>query len=423
MDAKEAIGLPLIEIFRIINEDTRQTVDNPAAKVLRSGVVVGSPTTRCWLRVTAGKRRSTIAVRRSLTMAARLQARCWYFGISLIGGNPMGRCAGRRQSWRRSASEPCLASSRGNRPRSGPARRGNQHHCDALLRMLRAIPRTSSVCAPRPSGQVATRDELPTFLPGFVIFSRGAQSPACSRGLNEAIEEVVALKRNELRNVGVTLQMELSDDLPPALCDRVQLQQVIVNLITNAIQAMNGAGNTRNQLLIRTERIGMPRCRPLSATPGSASNRRKWTRCLERFTQPSRWHGNGVVDQPLDRREAQGSPVGDSERWSWTHHRAGSSMDLQHKLTALLAWRSVSPLARARPDRSTAWPPTDSRLGSEICKVFDVSGCQRRTSGDYDTAIWVSFLGQGFKIYLVETQRLTIAGCPIIQHHAPLPLP
>jgi signal transduction histidine kinase len=50
--------------------------------------------------------------------------------------------------------------------------------------------------------------------------------------------------------------MELSDDLPRALCDRVQLQQVIVNLITNAIQAMNGAGNTRNQLLIRTARIG-----------------------------------------------------------------------------------------------------------------------------------------------------------------------
>ena len=39
--ASEAIGRPLTEIFRIINEDTRQAVDNPAVKVLRTGVVVG----------------------------------------------------------------------------------------------------------------------------------------------------------------------------------------------------------------------------------------------------------------------------------------------------------------------------------------------------------------------------------------------
>ena len=47
--------------------------------------------------------------------------------------------------------------------------------------------------------------------------------------------------------------LECGDNLPCPVGDRVQLQQVIVNLITNAIQAMNGVENRPRELLIRTE--------------------------------------------------------------------------------------------------------------------------------------------------------------------------
>ncbi|HUL12233.1 MAG TPA: ATP-binding protein, partial [Methylococcaceae bacterium] len=57
--------------------------------------------------------------------------------------------------------------------------------------------------------------------------------------INEAILEVVALTRAEARKHGIKPEMQLADDLPPINGDRVQLQQVMINLIMNAIQAMS----------------------------------------------------------------------------------------------------------------------------------------------------------------------------------------
>lgn len=67
--------------------------------------------------------------------------------------------------------------------------------------------------------------------------------------LNEAAREVVALSLNELERNGVTVRAELASDLPVISGDRIQLQQVILNLLMNASAAMsetedrsNGAG-------------------------------------------------------------------------------------------------------------------------------------------------------------------------------------
>jgi signal transduction histidine kinase len=56
--------------------------------------------------------------------------------------------------------------------------------------------------------------------------------------LNEVIVEVLALAQNEARRSRVVLKRELATDLPPARGDRVQLQQVILNLIVNALEAI-----------------------------------------------------------------------------------------------------------------------------------------------------------------------------------------
>jgi PAS domain S-box-containing protein len=72
--------------------------------------------------------------------------------------------------------------------------------------------------------------------------------------LNEAAREVIALSLSELQRSRVILRSELADDLPPVTGDRVQLQQVILNLLRNALDAMSGVDDRPRQLVIRTER-------------------------------------------------------------------------------------------------------------------------------------------------------------------------
>ena len=71
--------------------------------------------------------------------------------------------------------------------------------------------------------------------------------------LNEATREVLALSLSELQRNRVIVQQELVDDLPLVAGDRVQLQQVILNLLRNASDAMSAIDDRPRDLLIRTE--------------------------------------------------------------------------------------------------------------------------------------------------------------------------
>lgn len=74
--------------------------------------------------------------------------------------------------------------------------------------------------------------------------------------LNEAAREVVALSWNELQGNRVTPRLELTPDLPLVMADRVQLQQVILNLILNGSDAMREVDDRPRQLVVRTETEG-----------------------------------------------------------------------------------------------------------------------------------------------------------------------
>jgi PAS domain S-box-containing protein len=79
--------------------------------------------------------------------------------------------------------------------------------------------------------------------------------------LNEATREVIALSLSELQRNRVILRPELADDLPPVTGDRVQLQQVILNLLRNASDAMRTISDRPRRLVIRTERDEADRVR------------------------------------------------------------------------------------------------------------------------------------------------------------------
>jgi signal transduction histidine kinase len=78
-------------------------------------------------------------------------------------------------------------------------------------------------------------------------------SPRSERvDINEAVHEVIELIRGEALKNGVSVKTEFAKGLPIITCDRVQLQQVVLNLILNALQAMGGDREGARQVLITT---------------------------------------------------------------------------------------------------------------------------------------------------------------------------
>jgi PAS domain S-box-containing protein len=77
--------------------------------------------------------------------------------------------------------------------------------------------------------------------------------------INEAIREVIALTRAEAAKSRVVVQTKLADHLPLIEGDRVQLQQVMLNLIVNAIEAMSGVADAPRELLLSTEHAELGR--------------------------------------------------------------------------------------------------------------------------------------------------------------------
>lgn len=66
-----------------------------------------------------------------------------------------------------------------------------------------------------------------------------------SLDLNNLIEETLALVREDLQKHRILVEAQLDQHLPQITGDRIQLQQVLVNLITNAIESMSGVGGPR----------------------------------------------------------------------------------------------------------------------------------------------------------------------------------
>ena len=135
-----------------------------------------------------------------------------------------------------------------NQPLSGIITNAN-----TCLRMLAAEP--PNVEGARETARRTIRDgnrasDVITRLRALFV-----KKDSCSElvDLNEATREVLALSRCELQRGRVVLSLELDPELPHLVGDRVQLQQVIMNLLLNASAAMSGVDDRPRALLVKTE--------------------------------------------------------------------------------------------------------------------------------------------------------------------------
>ena len=92
------------------------------------------------------------------------------------------------------------------------------------------------------------------------LFS-GKEAARDSVDLNDAVREVVSLSLSSLQKNAVVVRTELAEDLPPVIGDRIQLQEVIMNLLRNGADAMRTIQTRARQLLITTGRDGGDRVR------------------------------------------------------------------------------------------------------------------------------------------------------------------
>lgn len=78
-------------------------------------------------------------------------------------------------------------------------------------------------------------------------------SPKEPLAMSEVVHEVIAITRAEVQKGGTSLRTQMSDDLPLVMGDRVQLQQLVLNLIMNAVEAMTGVQDRPREIVISTQ--------------------------------------------------------------------------------------------------------------------------------------------------------------------------
>src|SRR6516162_6675799 len=120
--------------------------------------------------------------------------------------------------------------------------------------------------------------------------------------MNEALQEVIELTRGEALKNGVSVETQLAKGLPIIAGDRVQLQQVVLNLILNALQAMGAVSEGARQVIITTRQIELNDLYVGVQDTGPGLRPETLSRVFEPFytTKPNDM-GNGTNNLPFNR--------------------------------------------------------------------------------------------------------------------------
>ena len=125
-------------------------------------------------------------------------------------------------------------------------------YTQASLRLLRAAPGAPPEVIEAMQGAAAEADRAGEVVRHLRAFARKGQIQTESADINALIRETLELVSIEARRESILLRLELQDALPPARVDRVQIQQVVLNLVRNAIDAIRAHGSTSREVLVRS---------------------------------------------------------------------------------------------------------------------------------------------------------------------------
>lgn len=101
------------------------------------------------------------------------------------------------------------------------------------------------------SGEARRAGEIISWMRGFI---RKAEPRTAVVDMNSAVREAIDLLGHDLQSQGIDTKLDLTVPLPSTLADKIQIQQIVLNLVRNSIEAMNGHGCTRRDLTIRTSK-------------------------------------------------------------------------------------------------------------------------------------------------------------------------
>jgi C4-dicarboxylate-specific signal transduction histidine kinase len=129
--------------------------------------------------------------------------------------------------------------------------------------------------------------------------------------INDLVREVIALVEVEFRRIGASVRTEMPEKLPPVVVDRVLLQQVMLNLIMNAVEAMRAVNDQARVLRIRTEEQAPGKIVVLVQDSGVGVDPEHSSRMLEPFyTTKVDGIGMGLTISRFDHRGTRRSALG-----------------------------------------------------------------------------------------------------------------
>jgi len=253
----DGVGRPLAEVFRIVNEHTRMTVEDPAVKVLRLGTVVGLANHTVLLARDGrefpiddsgspivddrGAVTGAVLVFRDISERRQIEAAMRQAQADLLQAA-------------QSASVSELAAS----------------IADEINQPLAAIVTNADACVLWLSGEpadveqargAAARVVRDAHQAGEVIRSvRGLIRKAAPKlavvDLNELVRDILDLVRGDLQRHKVALETYQAADVLSVVGDRIQLQQVVVNLLMNGIESMSRVSRRKRTLRVSTTTDG-----------------------------------------------------------------------------------------------------------------------------------------------------------------------
>lgn len=124
------------------------------------------------------------------------------------------------------------------------------HSVSMHLQVLEDEPGTTAEMKSRIGIIQSQVDRVVLLIQDFLVSTRNPQPTLAPALLDAVVQEVLKLTRPMLAAKGIHVQTEFPAKLPPVLCDKTQLEQVLLNLVTNAIEAMPQGG----RLTLRTAR-------------------------------------------------------------------------------------------------------------------------------------------------------------------------